>query len=163
MEEEPVRDLETIFRHVEDPRVERTKRHRLGDIIIVAICGVLCGAEGWGEIEEFGKAKEVWFTDLLDLPNGIPSHDTFGRVFALIDPKQFEASFVQWVQGISETVKWVIALDGKTLRRSHAHGADKKALHLVSAWAVENRLVLAQLATEEKSNEITAIPLLLRQ
>jgi len=97
------------------------------------------------------------------LPNGIPSHDTFGRVFALIDPKQFEASFVQWVQGISKTVKGVVAIDGKTLRRSHDQTAGKKALHLVSAWAVENRLVLAQLATEEKSNEITAIPLLLQQ
>lgn len=158
-----VRDLETIFRRVEDPRMERTKRHRLGDIIILAICGVLCGAEGWVEIEEFSKAKEAWFTDLLDLPNGIPSHDTFGRVFALIDPKQFEASFIERVQGISQTVKGVIAIDGKTLRRSHDHATGKKALHMVSAWAVENRLVLAQLATEEKSNEITAIPLLLRQ
>jgi predicted transposase YbfD/YdcC len=163
MEEVELRDLETIFAQVEDPRVERTKLHSLRDIIILAICGVICGAEGWVEIEEFGKAKEAWFTELLQLPNGIPSHDTFGRVFALIDPKQFEASFVQWVQGISKTVKGVIAIDGKTLRRSHDHAAGKKALHVVSAWAVENRLVLAQLATEEKSNEITAIPLLLRQ
>jgi predicted transposase YbfD/YdcC len=163
MEEIELRDLETIFAQVEDPRVERTKLHRLRDIIILAICGVICGAEGWVEIEEFGKAKEAWFTELLDLPNGIPSHDTFGRVFACIDPKQFEASFFQWVQGISKTVKGVIAIDGKTLRRSHDHAAGKKALHLVSAWAVENRLVLAQVATEEKSNEITAIPVLLRQ
>jgi hypothetical protein len=119
---------------------------------------VICGAEGWVGIEEFGKSKEAWFTELLQLPNGIPSHDTFGRVFALIDPKQFEASFVQWVQGISQQVKGVIAIDGKTLRRSHDQANGKKTLHLVSAWAVENRLVLAQLATEEKSNEITAIP-----
>ncbi len=163
MEENDLRDLESVFAQVEDPRMERTKLHRLRDIIILAICGVLCGAEGWVEIEEFGKAKEAFFTDLLNLPNGIPSHDTFGRVFALIDPKQFEASFVQWVQGISQTVKGVVAIDGKTLRRSHDHEAGKKALHVVSAWAVENRLVLAQLATEEKSNEITAIPILLRQ
>lgn len=163
MEEKDLRDLETIFTQVEDPRVERTKRHRLQDILILAICGVMCGAEGWVEIEEFGKAKEVWFTELLSLPNGIPSHDTFGRVFAHLDPKQFEASFLQWVQKISKTVKGVIAIDGKTLRRSHDHAAGKKALHVVSAWAVENRLVLAQLATEEKSNEITAIPLLLQQ
>jgi predicted transposase YbfD/YdcC len=163
MEEVELRDLETIFAQVEDPRMERTKLHRLRDIIILAICGVICGAEGWVEIEEFGKAKEAWFTELLQLPNGIPSHDTFGRVFALLDPKQFEGSFVQWVQGISKTVKGVIAIDGKTLRRSHDHAAGKKALHMVSAWAIENRLVLAQLATEEKSNEITAIPLLLRQ
>jgi len=163
MEENDLRDLESLFAQVEDPRMERTKLHRLRDIIILAICGVICGAEGWAEIEEFGKAKEAFFTDLLDLPNGIPSHDTFGRVFALIDPKQFEASFVQWVQGMSHTVKGVVAIDGKTLRRSHDRRAGKKALHLVSAWAVENRLVLAQVATEEKSNEITAIPLLLQQ
>jgi len=163
MEDNDLRDLESLFAQVEDPRMERTKLHRLRDIIILAICGVLCGADGWVEIEEFGKAKEAFFTDLLTLPNGIPSHDTFGRVFALIDPKQFEASFVQWVQGISQTVKGVIAIDGKTLRRSHDHESEKKALHVVSAWAVENRLVLAQLATEEKSNEITAIPVLLRQ
>ncbi|GAC1408548.1 MAG: ISAs1-like element ISBthe4 family transposase [Ktedonobacteraceae bacterium] len=163
MEENDRRDLESLFAQVEDPRMERTKLHRLRDIIILAICGILCGAEGWVEIEEFGKAKEAFFTELLALPNGIPSHDTFGRVFALLDPKQFEASFVQWVQGISQTVKGVIAIDGKTLRRSHDQSVGKKALHMVSAWAVENRLVLAQLATEEKSNEITAIPLLLKQ
>jgi predicted transposase YbfD/YdcC len=163
MEENNQADLESIFSQVEDSRMERTKRHRLRDIIILAICGVLCGAEGWVEIEEFGKAKEAFFTELLDLPNGIPSHDTFGRVFALIDPKQFEASFVQWVAGISQRIQGVIAIDGKTLRRSHDQATGKKALHMVSAWAVENRLVLAQLATEEKSNEITAIPLLLEQ
>lgn len=163
MEENDLRDLESLFAQVDDPRMERTKLHRLRDIIILAICGVICGAEGWVEIEEFGKAKEAFFTELLNLPNGIPSHDTFGRVFALIDPKQFETSFVQWVQSISQTVKGVVAIDGKTLRRSHDRAAGKKALHLVSAWSVENRLVLAQLATEEKSNEITAIPLLLQQ
>lgn len=163
MEENTRSDLESIFAQVQDPRMERTKRHRLRDIIILAICGVLCGAEGWVEIEEFGKVKEAFFTELLDLSNGIPSHDTFGRVFALLDPKQFEASFLQWVQGISQRVQGVIAIDGKTSRRSHDRANGKKALHLVSAWAVENRLVLAQLATEEKSNEITAIPLLLEQ
>src|SRR5713226_8055353 len=163
MEKGNLRDLETLFSQVEDPRVERTKYHRLRDIIIIAICGVICGAQGWVEIEEFGKAKEAWLTELLQLPNGIPSHDTFGRVFARLDPKQFEASFVEWVQGISGSIQGVIAIDGKTSRRTHDHAAGKKALHLVSAWAVENRLVLAQLATEEKSNEITAIPLLLQQ
>jgi DDE_Tnp_1-associated len=127
MEEKDLRDLETIFSQVEDPRVERTNYHRLRDIIIMAICGVICGAEGWVEIEEFGRAKEAWFTELLTLPNGIPSHDTFGRVFARIDPKPFEASFVQWVQGISQTVKGVIAIDGKTLRRSHDHASLQKS------------------------------------
>lgn len=163
MEEGALRDLETLFSQVDDPRIERTKRHRLRDVIILAMCGVICGAEGWVEIEEFGKAKEAWFTELLQLANGIPSHDTFGRVFAHLDPKQFEASFLDWVQGISTTVQGVIAIDGKTLRGSHDRVASKRALHLVSAWAVENRLVLAQIATEEKSNEITAIPVLLRQ
>jgi hypothetical protein len=98
MDEGALQDLETIFSQVEDPRVERTKRHRLRDIIILAICGVICGAEGWVEIEEFGKAKEAWFTALLRLPHGIPSHDTFGRVFAHLDPRQFEASFLDWVE-----------------------------------------------------------------
>jgi len=163
MEERDLRNLETIFAHVEDPRMERTKLHRLRDIIIIAICGVICGADGWVGIEEFGKAKEEWLTELLELPNGIPSHDTFGRVFAHLDPEQFEASFLEWVQGISGTIAGVIAIDGKTSRRTHDRAAGKKALHMVSAWAVENRLVLAQLATEEKSNEITAIPLLLQQ
>jgi predicted transposase YbfD/YdcC len=160
---EEVQGLEAVFAQVEDPRIERSKQHRLRDILIIAVCAMLCGAEGWVGIEEFGKAKEAWLTELLHLQNGIPSHDTFGRVFALIDPKQFEACFMQWVQGLSQQVKGVIAIDGKTLRRSHDEATGKKALHMVSAWAVENRLVLAQLATEEKSNEITAIPLLLRQ
>jgi len=163
MEERELRNLETICAHVADPRMDRTKLHRLRDIIIIAICGVICGADGWVGLEEFGKAKEDWLTELLQLPNGIPSHDTFGRVFAHLDPQQCEASFVEWVRGISGTIAGVVALDGKTSRRTHDRSAGKKALHLVSAWAVENRLVLAQLATEEKSNEITAIPLLLEQ
>jgi len=162
LDREPVLSLETCFAAVEDPRVERTKRHKLLDILIIAICGVICGAEGWVEIEEFGKAKEAWLKELLELPNGIPSHDTFGRVFAQLDPEQFEASFFEWVQSLSETVSGVIAIDGKTHRRSHDQAAGKKALHLVSAWAAEQRLVLAQVATDEKSNEITAIPVLLR-
>ena len=163
MEEETHFGLATIFAAVEDPRIERTKLHRLVDILMIAVCGVICGADGWVEIEEFGKAKAAWFDSWLALPNGIPSHDTFGRVFARIDPKQFEACFLHWVQSVSEEIKGVIAVDGKTLRRSHNRAVGKKALHLVSAWASENRMVLAQLATEEKSNEITAIPALLRQ
>src|SRR5947207_13063491 len=132
MEERELRDLETIFAQVEDPRMERTKQHRLRDIIIIAMCGVICGADGWVGIEEFGKAKEVWLTDLLKLPNGIPSHDTFGRVFAHIDPKQFEASFVEWVQGITSSIEGVIAIDGKTSRRTHDHATGKKALQRVA-------------------------------
>jgi len=163
MEENPVHDRETLFAQVEDPRIERTKRHRLRDSIILAVCGVSCGAEGWVEIEEFGKAREAFVSEWLEFPTGIPSHDTFGRVFGFLDPKPFEASFFQWVAGITQTVKGVIAVDGKTLRRSHDEANGKQALHLVSAWAAENRLVLAQLASEEKSNEIPAIPLLLQE
>lgn len=162
MEEEKVEPLTSIFAAVEDPRVERTKRHKLLDILILALCGVICGAEGWVDIEEFGKTKQEWFHTFLELPNGIPSHDTFGRVFACLDPTQVESCFLHWVQGISQEITGVIAIDGKEARRSHDRGKGKKALHLVSAWASENRLVLAQLATEEKSNEITAIPVLLR-
>lgn len=163
MEQKPSLDLETYFAGVEDPRVERTKRHKLLDIFIIAICGTICGAEGWVEIEEFGKEKEAWLKTILELPNGIPSHDTFGRVFARIDPVKFEACFFQWVQSISETITGVIALDGKMLRRSHDQSTGKSALHMVSAWSAENRLVLAQVAVEKKSNEIIAIPLLLEQ
>lgn len=126
MEEEKAHDLATIFAAVEEPRIERTKQHQLVDSIIIALCGVICGAEGWVEIEEFGRSKAAWFRTFLALPNGIPSHDTFGRVFARIDPKQFEACFFQWVQSISEEIKGVIAVDGKTLRRSHDRGKGKK-------------------------------------
>jgi predicted transposase YbfD/YdcC len=161
MEEESTTTLQSIFKGIEDPRVERTKRHQLLDIILIAILGVLCGAEGWVEIEAFGNTKEAWLNTFLELPNGIPSHDTFGRVFARIDPKQFEECFLNWVRGVTEKITGVIAIDGKTLRRSHDAANGKKALHLVSAWAVENRMVLAQVAVDEKSNEITAIPELL--
>src|SRR6266581_9788535 len=163
MEQQNVLDLGSHFASLKDPRVERTKRHKLLDIIIIAICGMICGAEGWVEIEEFGKEKEAWLKTILELPNGIPSHDTFGRVFARLDPVKFEECFFQWVQSLNETIAGVIAIDGKTLRRTHDGANGKKALHMVSAWAAENRLVLAQVAVEEKSNEITAIPLLLRQ
>src|SRR5258708_17492951 len=162
MAEQRPLDLETYFGGIEDPRVERTKQHKLLDIIIIAICGVICGAEGWVNIEEFGKEKEAWLKTLLELPNGIPSHDTFGRVFAHLDPVKFEACFFEWVQSLTESVEGVIAIDGKTLRRSHDAANGKKALHMVSAWAAENRLVLAQVAVDEKSNEITAIPELLK-
>jgi predicted transposase YbfD/YdcC len=162
MEQHPL-DLASHFAKLEDPRIERTKQHRLLAIIIIAICGMICGAEGWVGIEEFGKEKEEWLKSILELPNGIPSHDTFGRVFARLDPIKFEECFFQWVQSLNETIAGVIAIDGKTLRRTHDAANGKKAFHMVSAWAAENRLVVAQVAVEEKSNEITAIPLLLQQ
>jgi hypothetical protein len=132
MDEGALRDLETIFRQVEDPRVERTKRHRWRDSSMLAIGGVICGAEGWVEIEVFGKAKEACFTEWLRLPHGIPSHDTFGRVFAHLDPKQVEASFIHWDQASSTSVQGVIAIDGQPLRRSHDRAAGKKALQRVA-------------------------------
>src|SRR5437763_2580707 len=163
MENKQIISLEDIFGKIADPRIDRTKLRKLIDIIIIAICAVICGAEGWEEIEEFGKEKQEWLEKILELPNGIPSHDTISRVFSKINPKEFEKGFVDWVSSLTENISGIIAIDGKTLRRSHDKAVGKKALHLVSAWAVENRLILTQLATEEKSNEITAIPLLLRQ
>jgi predicted transposase YbfD/YdcC len=163
MEEKNRLSLEEHFANLDDPRVERTKLHQLRDIIIIAICGVICGAEGWVEIEEFGKAKQAWLKSMLSLHNGIPSHDTFGRVFARLDAKQFEQGFLEWVASLSEHIEGVVAIDGKTSRRSHDRSQGKKALHLVSAWAAENRLVLAQVAVDQKSNEITALPFLLSQ
>ncbi len=149
------------FAEVQDPRVDRTKDHALLDIIIIAICAVICGADSWVEVEEFGKSKRAWLATILDLPNGTPSHDRFGRVFARIDPQQFQHSFVTWVQALQQVRSDVIAIDGKTHRRSHDRPNGKAALHLVSAWAADNRLVLGQVAVDDTSNEITAIPQLL--
>src|SRR5713226_6063035 len=162
MEEASKKSLQSVFAAVEDPRIDRTKRHLLLDIILIAILAVICGEEGWVDIEAFGNAKEEWLKTFFEMPNGIPSHDTFGRVFARIDPQQFEQCFLTWVRGVTEKLTGVIAIDGKTLRRSHDAANGKKALHMVSAWADENRMVLAQVAVDEKSNEITAIPALLK-
>jgi len=137
--------------------------HKLIDILVIAILAVLCGADEWTEMEEFGEAKEPWLKRFLELPNGIPSHDTFGRVFAAIDPKEFHNAFMEWVKTICEVVKGqVIAIDGKTVRRTKDKAKGKSAIHVVSAWANENRMVLGQLKVAEKTNEITAIPELLK-
>src|SRR5436190_1593058 len=149
MEQQNVLDLASHFSSLRDPRVERTKEHKLLDIIIIAICGTICGADGWVAIEQFGKAKEAWLKTILELPNGIPSHDTFGRVFRYLDPVEFERCFFEWVQSISGKVEGVIALDGKKLRHSYDKINGKEALHMVSAWAAENRLVLAQVGVEQ--------------
>ena len=145
-----------------DPRMERTRRHKLIDIMALTICGVLAGADTWTEIELFGQTKLEWFKRFLELPNGIPSHDTFGRVFARLDPKAFEAVFQRWVSSVQGLIQGVVAIDGKTLRGARARGAGQGAIHLVSAWAVANHLVLGQLETEAKSNEIKAVPALLK-
>lgn len=160
MEERPTAKIESHFEKVRDPRIGNAKRHKLLDILVIAICAVICGADGWSDIELFGKNKAGWLKKFLELPNGIPSHDTFGRVFAQIDPQEFQRSFMEWVQAIQEmTQGQVIAIDGKQLRGSHDEG--KEAIYMVSAWATANQLVLGQTKVDEKSNEITAIPKLL--
>jgi predicted transposase YbfD/YdcC len=155
----------TLIEHlsiIPDPRITGRCNHLLVDIMLIAITAILCGADDWNSIEGFGKAKEAWFRRFLKLPSGIPSHDTFRRVFARLSPSAFQEAFVEWVRDVAGTIQGVIAIDGKTLRRSHDRALGKKAIHMVSAWAAENGLVLGQVKTDEKSNEITAIPELLR-
>ncbi len=150
------------FASLDDPRVERTKLHPLLSIIAIAICAVIGGAESWDDIELFGETKLDWLATFLDLPHGIPSHDTFNRVFAALNPIQFQHCFQSWMAAVRTILPAeVIALDGKTVRGSHDGG--KGAIHMVSAWAATNRLVLAQVKVDEKSNEITALPDLLQQ
>jgi len=163
MSENPLEKIEEHFGSVQDPRIDRSKDHNLIDIISIAICAVICGAAGWVDIENFGKSKIVWLNTFLELPNGIPSHDTFGRVFSLIDPEEFQKSFQSWVQSIHElTNGQVVAIDGKQLRGSKDGFLGKRAIYMVSAWAEANELVLGQRKVNEKSNEITAIPELLK-
>jgi len=151
------------FAQMTDPRVERSKQHKLIDIITIAICAVICGADTWLDIESYGRAKQEWLKKFLELPNGIPSHDTFARLFARLNPEEFQQSFLNWVRSLSKIFPGeVIAIDGKTLRHSYDSSLDKGAIHMVSAWASANRLVLGQVKVDEKSNEITAIPKLLK-
>ncbi len=151
------------FGTLEDPRIDRTKRHQLLDIVTIAICGTICVADSWVDIELFGQCKEEWFRTFLDLPNGIPSHDTFGDVFARLDPEQFQHCFIQWVQAVAQLTQGeVVAIDGKTVRRSHDRTAGKQAIHMVNVWASSNGLSLGQTKVDRKSNEITAIPKLLQ-
>jgi predicted transposase YbfD/YdcC len=149
------------FSELEDPR-EDNARHDLLELLVIALCAVLCGAEDCSDMALFGRAKEAFFREFLTLRHGIPSHDTFSRVFRLLDPAKFHACFLVFMRRFSETVQGVIAIDGKTLRRSFDRASQKSALHLVSAWAAEQRLVVGQLAVDGKSNEITAVPELLK-
>jgi len=163
MEKPVTASIEEHFGNITDPRIERTKLHKLIDILGIAICAAICGCDNWEDIAAFGEAKREWFGTFLELPNGIPSHDTFNRVFGRLNPDEFRSSFMAWISAASELIGGqVIALDGKVLRSSHDHGIGKGAIDMVSAWACENRLVLGQVKVDEKSNEITAIPQLLK-
>jgi len=163
MKLKPKNKLVEHFSQIEDPRIERSKRHKLIDILTLAILAVICGADSWVGMESFGQAKLKWLKRVLELPNGIPSHDTFARVFARLNPEQFQQCFLEWVRSLVRLSDGeVIALDGKTLRQSYDTADGKAAIHMVSAWATTNRLVLGQCKVDEKSNEITAIPQLLK-
>jgi predicted transposase YbfD/YdcC len=151
------------FADLPDPRVERGQLHKLIDIVVISICAVISGAEGFTEMEEFGQVKEGWLRQFLELPNGIPSHDTFGRVWACIKPREFEARFRRWVQGVVQVSQGeIVGIDGKTVRQSYDRAAGRAAIELVSAWARRQRLTLGQVKVAEDSNEITAVPELLQ-
>lgn len=161
MEQNPATTIVEHFSELEDPR-RYNRRHLLHEIVIIAICAAICGADDWVAVEDFGRAKRSWFEKFLELPHGIPSHDTFGDVFSVLDPEQFRRCFIQWVQAVNEiTGGQVVPIDGKKLRRSHDKTLGKNAIHMVSAWAAENHVVLGQIKVDDKSNEITAIPQLL--
>jgi len=163
MENRPTASKTKHFEGLPDPRTGNAKAHIFLEILIIAICAVICGADGWSDVELFGKNKKEWLKTFLELPKGIPSHDTFGRVFAKIKPEEFQKRFIEWVQAIEKlTAGQVIAVDGKKLRRSHDREAGKAAIYMVSAWATQNQLVLGQTKVADKSNEITAIPELLQ-
>jgi predicted transposase YbfD/YdcC len=147
------------FAGVPDPRIARHRWHKLGDILVIAVCAVVCGAESYPAIEDFGLERETWLRQFLELPAGIPSHDTCNRVLRLLDPVEFQSCFLRWMQAVAEVTDGeVIAIDGKALRRSFATGSAQRAIHLVSAWATANGVVLGQRQVDTKSNEIPAIP-----
>lgn len=151
-----------IFSQVEDPRTGNARRHDLCELLVIALCSCLCGGTTCTEMAEFAEDKEPFLREFLTLKNGLPSHDTFSRLFRLLDPVAFGACFSEFMRAFSQQTTGVVAIDGKTLRRSFDTASEKSALHMVSAWSCEERLVLAQIATDEKSNEITAVPQLLR-
>lgn len=160
----PTASILEHFSTVKDPRIDRQKKHQLQDIFFITLCAVISGADNWVMVEQFGKAKEAWFTEQLGLQHGIPSHDTFGDVFAAIDHGQFSQCFSRWAADLAQLSEGeVVAIDGKTVRRSLDTASKKAAIHMVSAWAQQNHLVLGQEKVDDKSNEITAIPKLLEQ
>lgn len=163
MNQFPEGSLLAHFSDLPDPRIERTKKHKLIDLIAIAICGVVCGADNWVEIAYFGEVKEAWLRQFLELPNGIPSHDTFNDVFARLDGEAFRRCFIGWVQAVAQlTAGEVVGVDGKSVRRSYDKKLGKNAIWLVNAWASQAQIALGQAVVDEKSNEITAIPALLK-
>ncbi len=151
------------FSELPDPRVQGRCDHRLIDLIIITSCAVICGADSWTSVETFAQAKQTWLKRYLDLPNGMPSHDTFGRVFASLKAEAFQTSFSRWVEAVFGVTKGqVVAIDGKTVRRSHDQTIGQDAIHMVSAWASQSGIALGQRKVHDQSNEITAIPELLR-
>lgn len=162
MSPKPGQTITKHFATLKDPRVDRTKHHSLEALLTIAICAIVCGADDWVAVQAWGKAKRPWLEKFLELPNGIPAHDTFGRIFAHLDPQQFQTCFVSWIRAIAKrTHRQIVAVDGKKSRRSHDRALGKEAIGMVSAWATANRLVLGQLKVTDKSNEIPAIPQLL--
>ena len=161
--DQPTPDFISYFAELADPRQQDRCDHKLIDILFIAICAVICGADGFTDMEEFGIAKETWLRQFLELPNGIPSHDTFGRVLARLNPRAFQQCFLAWVRAVAVlTDQEIVPIDGKTLRRSHDKANGRRAIELVSAWTRRNRLMLGQIKVAADSNEITAVPLLLR-
>jgi predicted transposase YbfD/YdcC len=161
-QDKPLTSIQDCFGDMEDPRVQGRCDYPLIEVLTIAICAVLAGGEGWTDIETFGKSKENWLRQFLDLENGIPSHDTFGDVFAMIDGEAFQRRFMHWIEQVFTITKGqVVAIDGKTARHSYDKGGKKGAIHLVRAWASENGITLGQRKVDDKSNEITAIPDLL--
>jgi predicted transposase YbfD/YdcC len=160
-DQRPQSTIAAYFSVLEDPR-RYNRRHKLLDIVVIAICATICGADGWEDVELFGETKEEWLKGFLELPHGPPSDDTYRRVFAALDAEEFQNCFMDWIEAVEElTQGQVIAVDGKTLRRSHDRSKGKKALQMVSAWASANGVVLGQRKVDGKSNEITAVPELL--
>jgi len=152
------------FQTIEDPRIERTKKHHLLDILVIAVCTLLTGGEGFQDMELFGKSKRAWLQTFLTLPHGIPSHDTFGRVFARLNPQRFQACFLAWTQAVAQLMQGtLVSLDGKTVQASFDRATARAPLHMLSAWCSEQGgLVVGQLNTDTQSNEITALPALLQ-
>ncbi len=163
MSPKPGQPITKHFASLPDPRAGNAIQHLFGDILVIALCATICGADGWVEVEAWGHAKEAWLRQFLELPNGIPSHDTFGRVFARMDPNEFERCFLSWIRAVAKrTQRQVVSIDGKKLRRSHNRPQGKRAIEMVSAWASANRLVFGQVKVGERSTAVTAIPKLLQ-